>query len=40
MAVIQVERKPLTLAERTYLPQLASGLKTTLRHFFRKPETQ
>ena len=39
MAIIEVQRKPLTLMERTYLPQLASGLKTTLRHFFRKPET-
>ena len=29
MAVITVQRKPLTLAERTYLPQIASGLKTT-----------
>lgn len=32
MAVIQVERKPLTLAERTYIPQILSGLKTTLKH--------
>ncbi len=32
MAVIQVERKPLTLAERSYLPQIVSGLKTTLKH--------
>jgi len=29
MAVIQVERKPLTLAERTYLPQVLAGLWTT-----------
>jgi NADH-quinone oxidoreductase subunit I len=34
MAVIQVERKPLTLAERTYLPQVFGGLMTTIRHFF------
>jgi NADH-quinone oxidoreductase subunit I len=34
MAVIKVERKPLSFAERTYLPQIASGLKTTLKHLF------
>lgn len=34
MAVIPVERKPLSLAERTYLPQIAAGLKTTLKHLF------
>ena len=39
MAVIPVERKPLTLAERTYLPQIIGGLKTTLRHLLRKPVT-
>jgi len=32
--VVPIERKPLTLAERTYLPAIASGLKTTLKHFF------
>ena len=32
MAVIQVQRKTLTLAERTYLPQILGGLMTTLRH--------
>jgi len=32
MAVIQVERKPLTFAERTYIPQILSGLKTTWKH--------
>lgn len=32
MAVIPVERKPLTLAERTYVPQIVRGLKTTLKH--------
>ena len=32
MAVIPVERKPLTLAERTYIPQIVHGLKTTFRH--------
>jgi len=35
MAVIPVDRKPLTFAERAYLPQIASGLKTTLKHFFK-----
>ena len=32
MAVIQVERKPLSFAERTYIPQILSGLKTTWKH--------
>ncbi|PTY06263.1 NADH-quinone oxidoreductase subunit D [Opitutaceae bacterium EW11] len=32
MAVIQVDRKPLTFAERTYIPQILSGLKTTWKH--------
>jgi NADH-quinone oxidoreductase subunit I len=39
MAVITVSRKPLTLAERSYLPQIASGLKTTIKHFFGPSET-
>lgn len=34
MAVIQIPRKPLTLAERMYLPEIASGLKTTIKHLF------
>ena len=34
MAVIHVERKPLTFAERTYLPQVLGGLWITLKHFF------
>ncbi len=34
MAVIHVERKPLTFAERTYLPQVFGGLWITLKHFF------
>lgn len=34
-----VERKPLSLSERTYLPQIFSGLKTTVRHMFQKPVT-
>ena len=32
--VVTVERKPLSFAERTYLPAIASGLKTTLKHLF------
>jgi NADH-quinone oxidoreductase subunit I len=39
MAVIPVERKPLTLAERTYLPQILGGMWTTLRHLVRKKQT-
>jgi hypothetical protein len=31
-----VERKPLTFAERTYLPQIFGGLRTTLKHFLRR----
>jgi len=29
-----VERKPLTLAERLYLPQIFAGLRITLKHLF------
>jgi NADH-quinone oxidoreductase subunit I len=32
MAVIPIERKPLSFAERTYIPQILSGLKTTFKH--------
>ena len=39
MAIITVERKPLTLAERTYIPQIIGGLKTTWRHLVRAKET-
>jgi NADH-quinone oxidoreductase subunit I len=39
MAVIPVQRKPLTWAERTYLPQLAAGLSITLKHFFAPKDT-
>jgi len=39
MAVVPVPRKSLSFAERTYLPQIIGGLRTTLRHFLRKPET-
>lgn len=34
-----VERKPLTLAERTYLPQIVGGMKTTLKHLFQPKVT-
>ena len=34
MAILPLPRKPLSLAERTYLPAIAAGLRTTLRHFF------
>ena len=33
---VVIERKPLSLSERTYLPQIASGLKTTLSNLFKK----
>ncbi len=39
MAVIQVKRKPLTLAERTYLPQIFGGMMTTLKHLVAPTET-
>ena len=39
MAIIQVERKPLTLVEKTYLPNLIGGLKTTLKHLLGPSET-
>ena len=39
MAVIQVQRKPLSFAERTYLPQIFGGLKITLKHLFTPNET-
>jgi NADH-quinone oxidoreductase subunit I len=31
MAIIPVDRKPLTLAERTYIPQILGGLKITFK---------
>jgi len=34
-----IERKPLSLSERTYLPQIASGLKTTVSHMFKPKVT-
>jgi NADH-quinone oxidoreductase subunit I len=39
MAVIQVQRRPLTLVERTYFPQILGGLMTTLRHLLGPAET-
>jgi NADH-quinone oxidoreductase subunit I len=36
---IPLARKPLTFAERTYVPQIVAGLKTTLRHFLKPKET-
>ena len=39
MAVIPVERKPLTLAERTYLPQILAGLRVTWENMVRPPVT-
>lgn len=34
-----MQRKPLSWAEKTYLPQIFSGLKITLKNIFRKPVT-
>lgn len=34
-----MERKPLTLTEKVYLPQVVSGLGITLKNFFRKKVT-
>jgi NADH-quinone oxidoreductase subunit I len=34
-----VERKPMTLAEKIYLPSIAKGMAITLKHFFRKKPT-
>lgn len=39
MAIKVLERKPLSWAERTYIPQIASGLKITLRNMFKPPVT-
>ncbi|MBC6612512.1 NADH-quinone oxidoreductase subunit I [Hymenobacter sp. BT507] len=35
----QVEKKPMTLAERAYLPAIFQGLSITMRHFFMKKPT-
>ena len=32
MAFVTVERKPLSFAERTYVPQIFAGMKTTWKH--------
>ena len=37
--VKKLEKKPLTLAERLYLPAIGQGLGMTLRHLFRKKAT-
>ena len=34
-----IERKPLTFAEKTYLPQIATGLKTTFGQIFKQSVT-
>ncbi|PDH28876.1 MAG: NADH-quinone oxidoreductase subunit D [Puniceicoccaceae bacterium MED-G30] len=40
MATTKVmERKPLTMAEKTFIPQIASGLKTTFGNMLKKPVT-
>jgi NADH-quinone oxidoreductase subunit I len=39
MATIHVQRKPLTLVERTYLPNLIAGLRTTFKRLLAPAET-
>jgi NADH-quinone oxidoreductase subunit I len=39
MAVVTVPRKPLNLAERTYLAQVWAGMRITLRHLLRRNDT-
>lgn len=39
MAVKVIERKPLTLAERTYIPQIIGGLKLTASNILKPPVT-
>jgi NADH-quinone oxidoreductase subunit I len=34
-----LEKKPMTLAERAYLPAIFQGLSITMRHFFMKKPT-
>jgi NADH-quinone oxidoreductase subunit I len=39
MAIVPLERKPLSFAERTYVPQIVAGLKTTWQHLVRPKDT-
>ena len=39
MAIKVVERKPLSLAERTYLPQIVTGLRITMKNLLKPPVT-
>jgi NADH-quinone oxidoreductase subunit I len=39
MATKVLERKPLSLAERSYIPQIVGGLKITMRNMFKPPVT-
>ena len=39
MAIKVLDRKPLSLAERSYLPQIAAGLKITLQNLFQPSVT-
>lgn len=39
MAIKVLERKPLSLAEQTYLPQIVNGLKITMKHLLQPPVT-
>jgi NADH-quinone oxidoreductase subunit I len=39
MATKVVERKPLSLAEQTYLPQIVTGLKITMKNMLKPPVT-
>ena len=39
MAIITLERKPLSLAERTYVPAILHGLKTTFKRILQPIET-
>ncbi len=34
MATVTVSRKPLSLSERAYLPQILAGMRITLKHLF------
>ena len=36
---VVLERKPLSLSEKTYLPQIATGLKTTFTAMFKPKVT-